>query len=163
MESLTLLSMLLLGLGSARAAASEGVANNAVIFLVDDLGYKDLGCYGSDYYETPNIDQLAKEILRSTDAYAACAVCTPTRASMFTGKYSARLMMTIWLPAGRWNSQNSKLREGRFLLALPLEEVTLVESLKASGRRNCFIGKWHPAASSFIIRNIKHSRKYCRL
>ena len=124
-------------------------AKNVVIFLIDDLGYKDLGCYGSDYYETPHIDQLAKEGLRFTDAYATCAVCTPTRASMLTGKYPARLLMTNWLPAGRWDATKNKLREGRFLRALPLEEVTLAESLKAAGMKNCFIGKWHLGGEPF--------------
>jgi len=118
-------------------------AKNVVIFLVDDLGYKDLGCYGSDYYETPHIDQLAKEGLRFTDAYATCAVCTPTRASMLTGKYPARLLMTNWTTGGRWDAKKNKLREGRFIRALPLEEVTLAESLKEKGMYNCFIGKWH--------------------
>ena len=124
-------------------------AKNVVIFLVDDLGYKDLGCYGSDYYDTPHIDQLAKEGLRFTDAYATCAVCTPTRASMLTGKYPARLLMTNWLPAGRWDATKNKLHEGRFLRALPLEEVTLAESLKAAGMKNCFIGKWHLGGEPF--------------
>ena len=91
-------------LAALTISAFAAPAKNVVIFLVDDLGYKDLGCYGSDYYETPHIDQLAKEGLRFTDAYATCAVCTPTRASMLTGKYPARLLMTNWLPAGRWDA-----------------------------------------------------------
>ena len=116
---------------------------NVVIFLVDDLGYKDLGCYGSDYYETPNIDALAKDSVRFTQGYATCAVCTPTRASMLTGKYPARLMMTNWTTAGRWSPKKNKLKEGRFLRVLPLEERTLAETLKGEGMYNFFIGKWH--------------------
>ena len=140
------LTTILFSLAAPLAAAP---AKNVVIFLVDDLGYKDLGCYGSDYYETPNIDKLAKESLRFTDAYATCAVCTPTRASMLTGKYPARMMLTNWLPAGRWDAAKNKLREGRFLRAMPLEEFTLAESLKASGMQNCFIGKWHLGGEPF--------------
>jgi len=140
------LTTILFSLAAPLAAAP---AKNVVIFLVDDLGYKDLGCYGSDYYETPHIDKLAKESLRFTDAYASCAVCTPTRASILTGKYPARILLTNWLPAGRWDANKNKLREGRFLRAMPLEELTLAESLKASGMQNCFIGKWHLGGEPF--------------
>ena len=130
-------------LAALTVSTSAARAKNVVIFLVDDLGYKDLGCYGSDYYETPHIDQLAREGLRFNDAYATCAVCTPTRASMLTGKYPARLLMTNWTTAGRWNPVKNRLREGRFVRALPLEELTLAESLREEGMFNCFIGKWH--------------------
>ena len=75
---------------------------NVVFFLLDDLGWKDLGCYGSDFYETPNIDTFAKQSVRFTQAYATCHVCSPTRASIMTGKYPARLDMTDWL-SGRRN------------------------------------------------------------
>ena len=77
---------------------------NVVLFVVDDLGWMDLGCQGSSYYRTPNIDRLAARGIRFTDAYAACVVCTPTRASIMTGKYPARNLMTQWLPAGRWSA-----------------------------------------------------------
>ena len=66
-------------------------AINFVVILVDDLGWKDLGCYGATYYETPHIDQLALDGMRFTDAYAACAVCSPTRAALLTGRYPARI------------------------------------------------------------------------
>ena len=69
---------------------------NFVFFLVDDLGWADVGCYGSELHETPNIDRLAREGMRFTDAYAAAPVCSPTRASIMTGKYPARLHMTVW-------------------------------------------------------------------
>ena len=97
--------------------------NNVVLFLIDDLGWRDLGCQGSTFYQTPNIDRLASEGVRFTDAYAACAVCSPTRAAVLTGKYPARLLLTNWLPDGRWNPK-AKLREGRFLRGLPVEEFT---------------------------------------
>ena len=121
------------------ALLTHAAKKNVVIFLVDDLGYKDLGCYGSDYYETPNINSLSKDSVRFTQGYATCAVCTPTRASMLTGKYPARLMMTNWTTAGRWSPKNNKLKEGRFLRVLPLEEITIAESLKANGMQNIFI------------------------
>ena len=70
---------------------------NIVFFLVDDLGWKDVGCFGSEFYETPHIDQLANDGIRFTDAYAACHVCSPTRASILTGKYPARLGLTDWI------------------------------------------------------------------
>ena len=72
---------------------------NFVFFLIDDLGWQDLGCYGSTFYETPNIDRLAAQGMRFTNAYAACPVCSPTRASILTGKYPARLRLTDWIPA----------------------------------------------------------------
>ena len=86
---------------------------NVVFFLIDDLGWRDLGCYGSDYYKTPNIDRLAKEGVRFTDAYSACTVCSPTRAAIMTGKYPARLLLTQWLPSGRWSRTGHKMKEGR--------------------------------------------------
>lgn len=115
---------------------------NVVLFLVDDLGWRDLGCQGSDYYRTPNIDRLAAEGTRFTNAYAACAVCSPTRASILTGKYPARLLLTQWLPAGRWDPGKHPKREGRFLRQLPLEEVTLAEALKPV-YATLHVGKWH--------------------
>ncbi len=121
---------------------------NIVLFLIDDLGWKDVACYGSDYYRTPNIDKLAKEGIRFTDAYAACAVCSPTRAAIMTGKYPARLMLTEWLPSGRWQPK-AKLRSGRFLRGLPLEEVTLAEALRKADYATCIAGKWHLGSEPF--------------
>lgn len=121
---------------------------NVVLFLIDDLGWSDLGCQGSDYYKTPHIDKLASEGVRFTDAYAACAVCTPTRAAIMTGKYPARTLMTEWLPSGRWDPE-SKLREGRFLRDLPREEFTIAEALRAAGYRTGHFGKWHLGTETF--------------
>ncbi|OYP33919.1 sulfatase [Rhodopirellula sp. MGV] len=121
---------------------------NVIVFLVDDLGWRDLGCYGSPFYQTPNIDQLAERGMRFTSAYAACHVCSPTRASLLTGKYPARLQLTDWLP-GRKDFEFQKLFNVETIQHLPLEEVTLAEQLKSRGYRTAHIGKWHLGEEPF--------------
>ena len=115
---------------------------NVIFFLVDDLGWRDVGCFGSPSYETPHIDQLASEGMRFTNAYAACHVCSPTRASIMTGKYPARLGLTDWIP-GRRDFAFQKLLNVPNLQRLPLEETTLAEALKARGYATGHFGKWH--------------------
>ena len=83
------------------ACKREQTSPNIVFILADDLGYSQLGCYGSDYYQTPNLDQLAREGMLFTDAYAACAVCSPTRASIMTGKYPGRLHLTDFIAGNK--------------------------------------------------------------
>ncbi len=121
---------------------------NVVFFLVDDLGWRDLGCYGSQFYETPHIDRLAGQGIRFTQAYAACHVCSPTRASIMTGKYPARLQLTDWLP-GRKDFPFQQLKNVETHQHLPLEEITLAEALKAHGYRTAHIGKWHLGEESY--------------
>ena len=118
---------------------------NVVFFLIDDLGWTDVACYGSDFYETPHVDRLAREGMRFTDAYAACCVCSPTRVSVLTGKYPARLHITHAIPI-----QGSLRLKGPLPLVpadycknLPLEEVTIAEGLKPAGYVSASIGKWH--------------------
>ena len=129
---------------------AEGNSPNVVLFVVDDLGWMDLSCQGSDYYHTPNIDSLALRGVRFTNAYAAAAICSPTRASILTGKYPARLLLTQWLPAGRWDAGKNKMREGRFLRSLPLEEVTLAEALRET-HSTWHVGKWHLGGGPFSL------------
>ena len=122
---------------------------NVVFFLIDDLGWKDLGCYGSDYYQTPNIDRLAAEGMRFTDGYAACNVCSPTRAAVMTGKYPARLLLTQWLPSGRWSRTKHRMKEGRYVSNLALEEFTIAEALREVGYKTAFMGKWHLGTETY--------------
>ena len=115
---------------------------NFVFILIDDLGWRDVGFNGSRFYETPNIDRLAARGMRFTNAYAACPVCSPTRASIMTGKYPARLGLTNFLP-GRHQLPFSKLVPPVSKQYLPLEEVTIAEELKTVGYATAAIGKWH--------------------
>src|SRR5215471_17001099 len=116
-------------LGSAAmvGAAAQSRPMNAVFILADDLGWRDVGCYGSGFYETPYLDRLARESVRFTNAYAACPVCSPTRASILTGKYPARLHITDWIP-GRKQFPTAGLltpRPPEFKHELPLEETII--------------------------------------
>ena len=115
---------------------------NIVFFLVDDLGWSDVGCYGSKFHETPAIDQLAKEGIRFDNAYSTCHVCSPSRASILTGKYPARTNLTEWL-GGRPERDYEPLHHGEKLTALPDEEVTLAETLKSQGYATANYGKAH--------------------
>ena len=137
----------------AASAAAETVRTparpNLVFILADDLGWRDLGCYGSTFYETPHLDRLAAKGMRFTEAYAACSVCSPTRASILTGKYPARLQLTDWLP-GRANRPDQKLKRPAILDHLPLEEVTFAGALREAGYRTGFIGKWHLGGPDFF-------------
>ncbi|MFH1741961.1 MAG: sulfatase [bacterium] len=114
---------------------------NFVFILIDDMGWTDLGCYGSTFYETPHIDRLAAQGMRFTDAYAACTVCSPTRASILTGKYPARLHLTDWISGHRFPW--AKLWVPDFNQQLPLQETTLAEALRPLGYVSASIGKWH--------------------
>ncbi len=143
-------ALLLAPLAALHAADAPKPRPNIILFLIDDLGWRDLGCQGSTFYRTPNIDRLASEGVRFTEAYAACAVCSPTRAALLTGKYPARLLLTDWLPSGRWEPR-AKLREGRFLRGLPVEEATLAEALREGGYRTANIGKWHLGSEPFSL------------
>ena len=115
---------------------------NVIFFLVDDLGQRDVGCYGSQFYETPAIDQLATEGMLFDNAYSTCHVCSPSRASILTGKYPARTNLTEWL-GGRPERDYEKLHHGEKLTALPDDEETLAETLQKHGYATANYGKAH--------------------
>jgi arylsulfatase A-like enzyme len=120
----------------------SGMANrkpNIVFILADDLGWRDIGCYGSEFYETPNLDRLAAGGMRFTQAYAASPVCSPTRASIMSGKYPAAVRITEWI--GGCN--NAKLLSAPYIDHLPLSEQNIARMLKDAGYATWHIGKWH--------------------
>lgn len=121
---------------------------NILFFLVDDLGWKDLGCYGSQFYETPNIDKLALSGVKFMQSYTASAVCSPTRASILTGKHPARLHLTNWIGPDMWRP-DGKMETPDFEQQLVHEEKTIAENLKDQGYSTGFIGKWHLGDKKF--------------
>jgi len=118
---------------------------NIVMIIADDLGYSQLGCYGSNYYKTPNLDDLANTGMRFTNAYSAAAVCSPTRASIVTGKYPARLNITDYIPGDKNSSNLLEIPEWQKYL--PLEELTIGELLREEGYKTAWFGKWHLSKS----------------
>ena len=115
---------------------------NFLFFLVDDMGWADIGANGSKFHETPNIDRLARSGMRFTQGYAAGSVCSPTRASIMTGRHPVRVNITDWIP-GQSNRKTNPLLHPDDLSHLPLAEVTIAEALKEHGYQTFFAGKWH--------------------
>jgi arylsulfatase A-like enzyme len=119
---------------------------NIVIILADDLGWMDLSSYGSTFYETPHLDELASKGIRFTNYYAASPVCSPSRASLLTGKYPTKTGVTDWI---KGRQENGKARPYEKLIAPPtayqlaLEENTIAEYALANGYQTFFAGKWH--------------------
>ncbi len=118
---------------------------NVVFILADDLGWRDLSNEGSQFYESPNIDSIATQGVKFTRGYANCQVCSPSRASILTGKYPARLKITDWIGAsmGEEWKRNTKLLPANYNLVLPQNDTTLPEAFRAAGYRTFFAGKWH--------------------
>ncbi len=117
---------------------------NIIFILIDDMGWRDLGCYGSTFYETPTLDRLAAEGMLFTDAYAACPVCSPTRASIMTGKYPVTLGITDWIDwAGSIHPARGKLIDVPYLKELPQSETTIATALREAGYATWHVGKWH--------------------
>jgi len=138
---LTVLATCVFGAGSAAPKTP-----NIVFFLADDLGQRDLGTYGSTFYETPHLDRLAREGAKFSDAYAACPVCSPTRASILTGQWPQRTGITDYIGAaktpGEWK-RNTKSLPAPYTDRLALDAPTFAKSLKAAGYATFFAGKWH--------------------
>lgn len=124
------------------AAAQPGRLPNFIFILADDLGARDLTPDGNTFHETPALQRLAGDGVRFTNAYAACPVCSPTRASIMTGKYPARLKVTDWI-AGRRQWPTARVITPPNKLQLGLEEITLAEALKTKGYSTAHVGKWH--------------------
>jgi arylsulfatase A len=139
-----------LSLGIVQCQQKNEKPLNVVFFLVDDLGWSDVGSYGSSFYETPSIDRFAEEGVRFTDAYAACHVCSPTRASILTGNYPASINLTDWLP-GRRDFPFQKLKNVEINLHLPYKISTLPKVLKENGYQTAIFGKWHLGEDSASV------------
>ncbi|GHV59878.1 sulfatase [Bacteroidia bacterium] len=135
-------ALALLGTGITQCKPKEEKPMNVVFFLVDDLGWTDIGCYGSRLYETPNIDRFARDGVRFTDAYAACHVSSPSRASLLTGKYPASLNLTDWLP-GRRDFPFQKMLNVPINQHLPYDGTTIAKVLQENGYHTAIFGKWH--------------------
>lgn len=138
------------------AAAGNGSATdrppNVIMFIVDDLGQRDIGCYGSSFYETPHIDRLAAGGVRLVQAYSACPVCSPTRASLVTGLYPQRTGITDYIGAAQpaaWK-RNTPHLPAPYKLQLSLDHTTIAERLKANGYATFFGGKWHLGGDGFL-------------
>ena len=139
-------------------SASGASRLNFIVILVDDMGWMDLSCQGSDFYQTPHVDRLAAEGMRFTNAYAACAVCSPTRAAIQTGRYPGRIGVTDWIRSrfqrgGIGTPEQNPVdyvggKNRRFLCPpnpfwMEHEELTIAEVLKNHGYQSAHIGKWH--------------------
>ena len=124
---------------------------NFVFVLIDDLGWADLSCFGSSFHETPHLDALAASGLKFTQAYAACPVCSPTRASIMTGRHPVRVDITDWIPGQKAKRDaNHRFLQIEDRNELPLEEQTIAEVLHSAGYQTFFAGKWHLGGEGFL-------------
>ncbi len=131
---------------------------NVIFILIDDMGWKDICCMGSEFYETPNIDRLATEGMLFTDAYAACPVCSPTRASIMSGKYPARVGLTNYIQVNsdthfRQGGEKGKLLSAPYVPHLPASEKSLGTAFKERGYQTWHVGKWHLGSEEYFPEN----------
>jgi len=145
------LRLLLLLVVLCPAFAKADQKPNFVFFLVDDLGWTELNTFGSSFYDTPNCDRIAATGMKFTNAYAACPVCSPTRASIMTGRYPTRTGVTDYIgaPAGKAWRRNTRLLPAIYTRQLELKEFTIAEALKQNGYATFFAGKWHLGNKGF--------------
>lgn len=132
----------------AQPGAETADRPNIIFLLLDDMGYADIGAYGNSYHRTPNIDSLAREGMRFTNAYAAAPNCSPTRASILTGRWPARLGLTQYLPGNVL--PYAKLLQAELPLGLPLDETVIAKPLSAAGYATACIGKWHLGGGDYL-------------
>ena len=132
---------------SATAVTLSAERPNVILILIDDMGWTDLACQGSRFYETPHIDRLAASGMRFTQGYSACTVCSPTRAAVLTGMYPARLHITDWIEGHK--RPFARLKVPDWMMHLPHETMTMAEVFKANGYATCHIGKWHLGGEEF--------------
>ena len=147
----TVLTLLVCALPSVLWAGPHESRRNFVFVLIDDLGWADPACYGSTFHRTPHLDALAARGVRFERAYAACPVCSPTRASIMTGRHPVRVQITDWIPGDSTKADDSH----RFLHVqdrdqLPLEQLTVAEILRAAGYQTFFAGKWHLGGEGYL-------------
>ncbi len=159
LKNLSIILMLLLAVSCGKQNNSTPEKNsmdrspNIIMIVADDLGWYDLSCYGNDFIETPNLDQLAKEGIKFTDAYAAAPLCSPSRASLITGLHPIRVNITEHIHGNRPPGPNQKLKTPPIAQQLNPKFKTIAEVLKAKDYNTAFIGKWHLGGGKFTPDN----------